>query len=251
VSEYFGDPALCEITDGAVDGVEIKLGMGGSISGTVIIEGANDPLSLTARAKPLQIHIKSPVKTPQGVAYEGAAARVNADGSFRLAPVRPGKAEFYTDPSDDGFWLQRVELDGTIITDGLEIGPGENLSNVRVIVGNGSLKLRGEVKVIGGDLPPHIRISVDIHRVNVPGSGYMQSSSDERGRFVFSNLIPGEYEIQVSPGWFAPAKPLDDATTRLILNTRQKISLGGAGSGNESGEATVTLVIDLRRKEGK
>jgi hypothetical protein len=249
--EFFGDPASCEITDGAVDGVEIKLGTGGSVSGTVIIEGANDPLSLTARAKLLQIRIKSPVKTPQGVAYEGAAARVNADGSFRLAPVRPGKAKFYTDPSDDGFWLQRVELDGTIIPDGLEIGLGENLSNVRVIVGYGSLKLRGEVKVIGGDLPPHIRISISIHRVNVPGSGYMQSASDERGRFVFSNLIPGEYEIQLSPFWVSPPKPLDDATARLILNTKQKISIGGAGSGNESGEATVTLVIDLSRKEGK
>jgi len=250
-SEFFGDPALCEITDGAVDGVEIKLGTGGSVSGTVIIEGANDPLSLTARAKLLQIRIQSPVKTPQGVAYKGAAARVNADGSFRLAPVRPGKAKFYTEPSYDGFWLQRVELDGTIIPDGLEIGPGENLSNVRVIVGYGSLKLRGEVKVIGGNLPPYIQFSVSIHCVSVPGSGYMQSMSDERGRFVFSNLIPGEYEVQMSPSWFPPAKPLDDAIARLILNTRQKISIGGAGSGNESGEATVTLVIDLSRKEGK
>ncbi len=250
-SGYFGDPALCEITDGAVDGVEIKLGTGGSVSGTVIIEGANDPLSLAARAKLLQIRIKSPVKTPQGVAYEGAAARVNADGSFRLAPVRPGKAKFYTEPSYDGFWLQRIELDGTIIPDGLEIGPGENLSNVRVIVGYGSLKLRGEVKVIGGDLPPHIQISVSIHRVNVPGSGYMQSASDERGRFVFSNLIPGEYGLQMAPSYFSPGKPLDDALARLILNTRQKISIGGDGSGNESGEATVTLVIDLSRKEGK
>jgi protocatechuate 3,4-dioxygenase beta subunit len=250
-SGYFGDPAICEITDGAVDGVEIKLGTGGSVSGTVIIEGANDPLSLTARAKPLQIRINSPVKTPQGVAYKGAAARVNADGSFRLAPVRPGKARFYTYPSDDGFWLKRVELDGTIIPDGLEIGPGENLSNVRVIVGYGSLKLRGEVKVIGGDLPPHIQFSVSIHRVNESGAGFMQSMSDERGRFVFSNLIPGEYEVRISPSWFAPAEPLDQATARLILNTKQKISIGGAGSGNESGEATVTLVIDLSRKEGK
>jgi protocatechuate 3,4-dioxygenase beta subunit len=250
-SGYFGDPALCEITDGAVDGVEIKLGTGGSVSGTVIIEGANDPLSLTARAKLLQIRIDSPVKTPQGVAYKGTAARVNADGSFRLAPVRPGKAYFYADPSDDGFWLKRVELDGTIIPDGLEIGPGENLSNVRVIVGYGTLKLRGEVKVIGGDLPPHIRISVSIHRMNVPRSGYLQSASDERGRFVFSNLIPGEYEVQMSPFWVSTAKPLDDALARLILNTRQKISIGGAGSGNESAEATVTLVIDLSRKEGK
>ena len=162
--------------------------------------------------------------------------------------MRPVKAKFYTEPSYDGFWLQRVELDGTIIPDGLEIGPGENLSNVRVIVEYGSLTLRGEVKVIGGDLPPHIRISVNINRVNVPGSGSMQSVSDERGRFVFSNLIPGEYEIHMAPSWFASAKPLDDATSRLILNTKQKISIGAAGSGNESGDATVTLVIDLSKK---
>jgi len=247
-SEFFGDPALCEITDGAVDGVEIKLGTGGSISGSVIIEGANDPLSPTALAKLLQIRINSAVKTPQGVAHIGTAARVNADGSFRLAPVRPGKAKFYAEPGYDGFWLKRVELDGTIIPDRLEIGPGENLSKVRVIVAYGSLKLRGEVKVIGGDLPPHIQFSVSIHRVNEPGAGFIQCMSDERGRFVFSNLIPGEYEVDVAPGWFAPANSLDNATSRLILNTKQKISIGGDGSGNESGEATVTLVIDLSKK---
>ncbi|HKX27424.1 MAG TPA: carboxypeptidase regulatory-like domain-containing protein [Blastocatellia bacterium] len=246
-SEYFGDQALCEITDGAVEGIEIKLGTGGSVSGTVIIEGAKDPLSLAARAKLLQIRLESLVKTPQGSTYKGTAARVNADGSFRLAPVRLGKAYFYANPSSDGFWLKRVELDGTVIPDGLEIGPGENLSNVRVIVGCGSLKLRGEVKVIGGNLPPHIRISVNLHRLNVRRSGSLQSESDERGRFVFSNLIPGEYEIQVSPFWVSTAKPLDNALARLVLNTRQKISI----SGNESGEATVTIVIDLSRQEGK
>src|SRR5262249_15092993 len=157
------------------------------------------------------MQIKSSVKNPQGGAYNLSAARVNADGSFRLARLQPGKARLYTDPSDGGFWLKRVELDGTIIPDGLEIGPGENLSNVRVIVGYGGVTLRGEVKVIGGDLPPRSQIFVYIYRVNESKSGSMQSDSDERGRFVFSNLIPGEYEIRMGISYVSPSGPLDQA----------------------------------------
>ena len=46
------------------------------------------------------------------------------------------------------------------------------------------------------------------------------------------------------------SQPMDNAISKLILNTRQTVSIGGAGSGSESGEATVTFVIDLSQKEG-
>ena len=168
-NEYFSEPAHCEITDGDVDGVEVKLRPGGSISGEVIIEGANDPLDLAAQAKPPQVFIGSLCKDTQGAVLQQATAKVNADGSFRIAGLQPGKIYLYsTGLPSDGFWLKRVELGGQgerIITDGLEIGPGENVSNVRVILSYGRIKLRGEVKILGGDLPPYMGIYVNLSRL--------------------------------------------------------------------------------------
>jgi len=259
-NEYFSEPALCEITDGDVDGVEIKLRPGGSISGEVIIEGANDPPALAAQAKPPRILIGSLSKDTQGVVLQKVTTRVKADGSFRIAGLQPGKINLYSaqDLPPDIFWLKRVELGGQgerIITDGMEIGPGENVSNVRVILSYGRITLRGEVKIIGGELPPHMGIYVYLCRLNKSEPGNtLFAFVDKRGQFAFSNLIPGEYEVRLGDTLFQPSKPMsramDDAISKLILNTRQKVSIGGAGSGSESGEATVTFVIDLNQKEG-
>jgi protocatechuate 3,4-dioxygenase beta subunit len=259
-NEYFSEPALCEITDGDAGGVEIKLRPGGSISGEVIIEGAKDPLTLAAQEKPPRILIGSVSKDTKGAVLQRVTTKVNADGSFRIAGLRPGK--LYLDPVQDPFssvyWIKRVELGAQgerIIADGLEIGPGENVSNVRVFLSYGSRTLRGEVKIIGGDIPSHMGIDVYLYRLNKSESGNTQFAFvDKRGQFVFSNLIPGEYEVRLSVILYQPSKPMsrpmDDAISKLILKTRQTVSIGGAGTGSESGEATVTLVIDLSQKEG-
>ena len=259
-NEYFGEPVFCEITDGDAGGVEIKLRPGGSISGEVIIEGANDPLAPAAQEKPPRIFIGSAIRDTKGAVLQSVTTKVKDDWSFRIAGLRPGKLylRLVEDPLSKVFWIKRVELGGQgerIITDGLEIGPGENVSNVRVILSYGSRTLRGEMKIIGGEIPPHMGIYVYIYRLNKSQSGNTQFAFvDKRGQFVFSNLIPGEYEVRLSVMLFQPSKPMsrpmDNAISKLILNTKQKVSIGGAGSGSESGEATVTLVIDLSQKEG-
>jgi hypothetical protein len=255
-NEYFIEPALCEITDGDVDRVEVKLHPGGSISGEVIIEGENDPLSLAAQGKPSRILIGSVSKDTQGTVLQRKTTRVNADGSFHFAGLRPGKIYFYSgqDPFSSVFWIERVELGGQgerMIMDGLEIGPGENVSNLRVTLSYGRIKLRGEVKIIGGDLPPHMGIYVNLYRRQKSEPGFAQQSFvDSRGQFAFSNLIPGEYEVWPGVTLFQSGKPGDDAISKLILNTRQKVSIGGDRSGSGTGAAAVTLVIDLSQKEG-
>jgi protocatechuate 3,4-dioxygenase beta subunit len=257
-NDYFSEPVLCEITDGDVDGVEVKLQLGGSIGGEVIIDGANDPIALAAQAKLSRISIECVSKDTQGVGLQRWTTRVKADGSFRIGSVRPGKIYLYLEqmPSSGVFWLNRVELGGQgerIISDGLQIGPGENVSNVRVIISYGRITLRGEVKIIGGDLPPHMRIYPYIYRLNnsKPESRNTKSAFvDARGQFAFSNLIPGEYEIRLGVALLQPSRPVDSAISKLILNTRQKVSIGGDGSGSGTGDATVTLSIDLSQKEG-
>ncbi|HKX27504.1 MAG TPA: carboxypeptidase regulatory-like domain-containing protein [Blastocatellia bacterium] len=272
-NEYFSEPALCEITDGDVDGVEVKLQPGGSISGQAVIEGATDPLALAALAKSSQILIECVSQDTEGVVFQRKTTRVKADGSFRIAGLQPGRIYLSSAQrlSSGVLWIKRVELGGQgerITREGLELGPGENLSNVRVILSYGritlrgitlhGITLRGEVKIIGGDLPPHLGIYPYIYRLNKSKSesesGKAQSAFvDARGQFAFSNLIPGEYEIRLGLAVLQPSKlvdPMNNAISKLILNTRQKISIGGDGSGSGTGDATVTITIDLSQKEG-
>lgn len=241
--EYFSEPTTCEVTDGGIDGVEVKLHQGGSISGAIVIEGANDP---AVKAKLSQASFWGFYKSTSSLPREGA--RINADGSFRIAGLQPGRVyfSFGGDPRGNVFSIKRIERDGSLVQDGIEIGPGENLSNLRVIVGHGALTLRGVVKVIGGNLPPHIGIYVNLSRINESESGApLGAHVDERGHFMFQNLTPGNYEVRLISMNYQPGAPVDKSISKLIYNTRQKVSIGA------NSQPAVTFVIDLGQKESK
>ncbi len=241
--EYFCEPAVCEITDNGTDGVEVKLRQGGSISGVVVIEGSNDP---AAPAKLSQIHIAGYSKTSQPIILPREPAKINPDGSFRIAGLQPGRVYLMLgfNPKVSGFSIRRVERNGTFQPDGMEVGPGENLSNVRVVAGYGGATLRGEVKVIGGALPSHHGIYVNLNRANgsMPGTT-MGAHVDARGQFTFENLLPGEYELRLVSLILQPGEPRDRPLSKLIAGVRQKISV----SSNDP--QIVTLMIDLNQKE--
>jgi protocatechuate 3,4-dioxygenase beta subunit len=241
--EYFSEPAICEITDDGIDGVEVKLQQGGSISGTVVIEGAKDPAVM---AKLSQINISGFSKDQKPPVIPREAARISADGSFRIPGLRPGRIYFSLggNPKSGNFVIRRIERNGTLAQDGIEVGPGENLSNVRLIVGHGDITLRGEVKVISGFLPPHIGIYVNLYRKSESESGFhLGVDLDSRGQFMFQNLVPGDYEIRLISINFQRGEPLDKALTKLIYNTRQKVTIGA------DSQPTITIVIDLSQKE--
>ncbi|HEY7182770.1 MAG TPA: hypothetical protein VIC84_15175 [Blastocatellia bacterium] len=242
--EYFTEPALCEITDSGIDGVEVKLQQGSSISGTVVIEGTNDPAVMETLS---HVSIGGFIKNQEGIILPRAGARINADGSFRIAGLRPGRIHFVLagDTKSFSFAIKRIERNGAPIQDGVEIGPGENLSRVRVIVAHGNVTLRGAVEVINGGLPPHIGVYVNLIRLSESESGPpLGAYVDARGQFIFQNLIPGDYEVRLIAVNHQPGEPPDKSLSKLIHNTKQKVSVGGANS-----QTTVTLVIDLSQKE--
>jgi hypothetical protein len=66
---------------------------------------------------------------------------------------------------------------------------------------------------------------------------------DARGQFIFQNLIPGDYEVRLIAVNHQPGEPWDKSLSKLIFNTRQKVSISA------NSQTTVTLVIDLSQKE--
>jgi len=241
--ELFSDPLVFEIADGGIRDVELKLHRGGSISGVVVIEGPKDS-AVNAMLSKLQISGYQGLEKPS--VQHGDPTNLNADGSFHIKGLQSGKVRLslVVNPKLGGFLVKRIERDGVPQSDGIEISPGENLSNVRVIVEHGNLTLRGEVKIVGGNLPPTRWIIANATRLNESPPRTCAVNVDSRGQFIFENLLPGEYEVRLVGLNYQPGEPGDKNLGKLISSVRQKVSLGGAN------HAPITLTLDLSRKEG-
>src|SRR5262249_39214988 len=144
------------------------------------------------------------------------------------------------------FWINRIERGGAPINRAIEIRRGEQIENLRIVVDYANGSIRGQVKILGGELPPNWQLNVAAERVAPSASfeglppfsrGGISGQIDEKGRFRIEPLVPGEYEVLVSAS--------------IMSN------LGGRGAGVEppiqrvtvigGQETTVTITFDPNR----
>jgi protocatechuate 3,4-dioxygenase beta subunit len=239
-TDQYSEPAPFEVKEGDVAGLEIKVRRGGSISGTVVIEGAADQ-EVMAKLSEVQLFLVPVSKELR--APNRSSGRVNPDGSFHITGVAPGMVSISGASLQqmNRFSLLRVERDGVEVENNIEVPPGGHLTGIRLVFGYGSARVRGLVKFEGGSLEG-LRAAVSIRRLSsspqspVPPPPAPSSPLDERGRFFFEGLIPGEYEITVR------VFPLPGAPPIGIKPVTQKINLEGP-------DAEVTLVVNLSERE--
>jgi hypothetical protein len=131
-SEFFSDLVSCDLRDGDVTGVEIKVRRGGAISGVVVIEGTDDPKAL---AKLLELYLYIENWSERSGPPRRGSAKINADGSFHLRGLSQGWIRIRA-PKFNGsdFSLARVENSGAVVRDWIEVGPGKHLTGVRVVL---------------------------------------------------------------------------------------------------------------------
>jgi hypothetical protein len=239
------DPVIVDIGEDTVTGVEVRVRQGASISGVVAIEGTNDP---KIQAKLSQVSLSAFVRsTGQGPPVPGRGfARVNADGSFSISGLQSGKVVISMSGSQDtrGLAIARIERNGAPAPDGIEVEAGEQVTGVRVVLVYGTLAIRGEFRIVGGAAPAGYKFYASARRVDQPAQNQSGAEIDARGQFVIENLPPGEYEIRVSPFFFPDGQQLSPEIRRLISSVKERVVLSG---GNQQ---SVTLVVDLSRKEG-
>jgi len=242
-NDFFSDPVMCEIEESDVHGVEIKVRQGGSISGVVVIEEANDPKILSRLS---QINLRAFTRPSPGSAPPmptmGGFTKVNADGSFRLRGLQQGKVQISMMPMP-GLALTRVELNGAPQREGVEIQPGENITGVKIVVTRASLSLRGEVKLVGITLPQEQRLFVSARRTDQSAQISSSAEVDARGQFVLENLAPGEYEVRVNPVFSPNLGRQDPQMMRAFSRVKQNVTLSG------DNQAPMTLVVDASQKE--
>ena len=235
-SDLFSEPVVCDASDGDVHDVEVKVRQGASISGVVVIEGSNDPAVLS---KLSLIQLYASARSNQ-LAAPSKGTRVNADGRFQIRGLQPGKVDISMNrtPALKELSRLRIELNGAPQRDGIELDPGEHAGNVRFVLGYGTGVVRGQVKVIGGELPQDFLLTALAKRADDPASIAQSAPIDGRGQFMIQGLAPGEYELQLS---VMSGEPMDKRVPKLgplITKVRERVVI------NNGAEMRATLIID-------
>lgn len=237
-SENYSDPAAFEVTDADVTGLEIKLKRGATINGMAQLEGTTDKNVIAGLSK---IRLGASVQTSNLGPPETRQATINADGSFRLTGLPPGRVSLFMMgyPAEKDIRLLRVERDGAAQPNGIEVTPGAEVSNVRLIFEYGSGTIRGQIRFENGTLPDGSRIFISVHKAgedeNAQPVSYSQA--DARGRFILEGLAAGDYQIIVRA-----QLPLPPGRGRFVTS-RQSVTVSNRV------ETEATVVLDLTEKE--
>jgi hypothetical protein len=254
-SPWFTEEVEFEVADSDIRGLELKVHPAGSISGVVLLENSSDA-AVVARIS--QLKIANGLSSYSGVP-------VNRDGSFRLTGLRPGVQSLsfaWTSNNSGGFEILRVERDGAQLDKteqmlrGIRVGPGENVTGVRVFIAHYVGVVRGQIKIEGGALPSggHLEISATpvnqprkdtawtrSKRLTITMSRWRQGTVDARGRFVIDRLPPGEYEINLD-AYLTPWKD-DEKDDEEPLTVTRLVTV------SDTGEVQLDLVLDLSKTQ--
>ena len=240
--ELYSDPIVFDIVDHSVTDLELKAIRGLSISGFVVPDSETNKNAL-AQLGSLRITAGVRSASNSQASSTTGSSLVAADGSFRIGGLRPGKATMYVysaeNPNARRFSLVRIERDGIDQTQGVELPPGQSVSNVRVFISYGTGVIRGTVKFENGSLPPDARMYIGLqrqgHRVD------RGAQTDTRGRFLITDLAPGDYEVILNMGFTSPSL---QPPPRPRAPLKQFVTVG------DGAEVEVTFTVDLKPKEG-
>ncbi|HET7114709.1 MAG TPA: hypothetical protein VFI57_13775, partial [Pyrinomonadaceae bacterium] len=234
-SGYYGASESFSISDADVTDIEVRVQRGATISGNVVVAGIEDRSILAKLSRTrLQAYTFSEGNSVGAIIYSD----INADGSFQIGPLRPGKLTIVLTSLDGNvtpdFALLAIDHNGVDKSQGIQLKEGEDLSGLRLLLGYGTGVIRGTVHIEGGTLPAGTYIGAAVIR---PGSPLTISHTqvDERGRFLFERMPPGNYEVGVNA-----------YRQGRVISARQAV----VTSNGVTTEITVTLNVGTNPKPG-
>jgi hypothetical protein len=229
--EFYSDRTVFEIKSEDVAGLVIKVRRGLRVSGIAVVEG-------TSKTSVSQLELMA-VSSSEDGASGFSRSKITPDGSFQFRGLSPGKVQvmisYYSE--ERKFAIARLERGGVEQKEYIELDPGEQVTDLRVVLSYASASLRGLVKIEGGTLPKDTYLTVSAFRKGQHDrEGTMTIPVDMSGRFEFEELIPGEYEITLEVYVIGNR----DAPLQTVMQT---VTVA------PDAETQVTIVYDPSRKE--
>jgi hypothetical protein len=244
-SERYSEPVPVEVNGADVSGVQLMLKRGASISGVIIIEGISNPVLRSRLSEVLLAVSVQADRTTQVI--RRARFSVASDGRFRIGGLQPGKVQVFlsTDlnPALSNLVLTRIERDGVIQDQGIQVDAAEQVSGVRLVLSHGSGSIQGQVVAPAGTFPAGTIFWVRARCLEPAVSTFSQPSAntDARGIFLIGNVVPGQYEVTAMPS-FRPTPPAG-VTLKAPATARQTVTV-------VSGQQTrITLSISPQERQ--
>lgn len=228
-------PVKFEIVDQDVSGLVVKATPGASVAGRVVIENPVNEANKTN----LQLYIDAEVSGEVNDFDLGRTMPLKPDGGFRFAGLPAGTVQFSIGAfsrSDSGYQISRIERDGIVQPNGIQIQDGEQVTGVRVVIVGGNATIRGVVKVENGPLPPGSNLYVQIMKTGERSSRMRHPDMDLRGNFMIDRLAAGTYELTAMVYASSPGpNPVSASSTKQVVTVA------------DGGVTEVTLKIDLKQ----
>ena len=184
-AEGFASNELSDVA-GGTDDLVIALSHGGTISGRV-----TEPVEGTYGNHPVQgVMVQARHRLAQGM---GAGALTDASGIYRISALAEGPYRVTvlssSSPSIRGRLVSFEEKD-------VEVKEGQTIAGV-------DFRLRRGISVSGRLTYADTGEPVGEVKVVLQGSNWMETVTDEEGRYRFEGVAPGKYYLQIDVGGYA------------------------------------------------
>ena len=233
-SDLYSDVLNFDIVDADLANLEVKAQHGSKLSGFVIPAGVTSTRALVGLSS-----VKVVAAVPSiGNLRLGIATvtGISPDGSFQFTGLRPGRAFLNLKADNEnlnGLSILRIERNGEELKQGIEIKPGEDIFDLRIMIADGTGVIRGQVKVEGGTMPAGARMVASISNRLRFANGYAQINED--GRFVISGLAAGTYELTLNT-----YSPPPHQAVRFLPTMKQTVTV------TDANESSVVFTLILR-----
>ncbi len=226
-------PLRFDVIDQDVSGLVIKTMRGATMAGTVVFEGGKD--NSAPMTSQMWIMAYGRAEGNAGITWSRSTL-IKPDRTFFLGGLGAGIVNFNVETGMGGgkFTLSRIEREGVVQTNGIQVANGEHISGVRLVMTFSSGIIRGTVRVENGPLPPGGRMVVQVTKAGDQMALSRGAEVDARGRFLIEGLAAGSYELRAmaySPDW-------QQQRRRPAMSVKQIVNVV------EGGTAEVTLTID-------
>jgi hypothetical protein len=214
---YSSKPYEVNIPGDNTTDIKIETHPAATVSGTVTIEGTDDPNVLDEVSK-LRLNV---ISAARGLPASVRTVNVASDGAFKAEGLASGQLSFSLNPQSglSGFSIVRTDRDGVTQKDRQKLSDAEQLTGIQIALVHGAGSLQGQVNVQGGALPDGAQVLVRAHLVGSDNSWelWRSGAADARGHYEIDGLVDGQYEVTAS--YFSQGRGTGDSGRQTVTVT--------------------------------